>query len=268
MKKNIVWFDLETTGISTTSDRIIEICMIKTDLDGNEIESYRSLVNPGITEMRPEAQDKHGISIEDLSDQPSFESIASEINDFIGDCDLGGYNALYFDVPFLCEEFMRCGIAFNHRSRAVLDPFLIYSNYEKRDLTNTYKKYTGKDLEGAHRAEADVRATMEIFQVQRELYSMAATAEEIDKEVNTRRADQVDLGGKLKFAEVDEKRTIVFNFGKHKGIPFKTVYANDARYLTWIIEKGEFSQELKIICKKLIEKFKQEQENKNIELPY
>ena len=162
---------------------------------------------------------------------------------------------------------MRCGIVFNHRNRAVIDPFLIYTNYEKRDLTTTYKKYTGKDLDGAHRAEADVRATMEIFQAQRKLYPMPQTAEEIDKEVNTRRADQVDLSGKLKFAEVDGKRTIVFNFGKHKDIPFKTVYVNDARYLSWIIEKGEFSQELKIICKKLIAKFKAE-ENKNIEMPF
>ena len=47
-----------------------------------------------------------------LKDKPTFEMIASEINDFIGDSDLGGYNALFFDVPFLCEEFMRCGIIF------------------------------------------------------------------------------------------------------------------------------------------------------------
>jgi DNA polymerase-3 subunit epsilon len=162
---------------------------------------------------------------------------------------------------------MRCGIVFNHRGRAVMDPFLIYSNYEKRDLTNTYKKFTGKDLEGAHRAEADVRATMEIFQKQREVYDMPQTAEEIDKVVNTRRADQVDLGGKLKFDEINGKRTIVFNFGKNKGKPFKEVVEMDGRYIDWIIDKGEFSTELKVICKKLVAKFKAE-ENKNIEMPY
>jgi len=253
--KNIVWFDLETTGISTASDRIIEICMIKTDFDGNEIEKYHELINPGDVQMRPEAQDKHGISPEMLEGKPTFEEIASEINDFIGDCDLGGYNALFFDVPFLAEEFMRCGIIFNHRGRAVMDPFLIYSNYEKRDLTNAYKKYTGKTLEGAHRADVDIKATMEIFQKQRELYNMPNTAEEIDKVVNTRRADQVDLGGKLKFAEVGGKRTIVFNFGKNKGKPFKEVFEMDSRYIDWIIDKGEFSKELKVICKKLVEKF-------------
>jgi DNA polymerase-3 subunit epsilon len=162
---------------------------------------------------------------------------------------------------------MRCGIVFNHRGRAVMDPFLIYSNYEKRDLTNTYKKFTGKDLEGAHRAEADVRATMEIFQKQREVYDMPQTAEEIDKVVNTRRADQVDLGGKLKFDEINGKRTIVFNFGKNKGKPFKEVFEMDSRYIDWIIDKGEFSTELKVICRKLVTKFKAE-ENKNIDMPY
>ena len=108
---------------------------------------------------------------------------------------------------------------------------------------------------------------MEIFQVQRELYSMPPTAEEIDKEVNTRRADQVDLGGKLKFDEINGKRTIVFNFGKNKGKPFKEVVEMDGRYIDWIIDKGEFSTELKVICKKLVAKFKAE-ENKNIEMPY
>jgi len=253
--KNIVWFDLETTGISTTADRIIEIYMIKTDLDGKEISTYNQLINLCDVEMRAEAQEKHGISLDMLEGKPTFEMVASEINDFIGDSDLGGYNALFFDVPFLCEEFMRCGIVFNHRGRAVMDPFLIYSNYEKRDLTNTYKKFTGKDLEGAHRAEADVRATMEIFQKQREVYDMPQTAKEIDKVVNTRRADQVDLGSKLKFDEINGNRTIVFNFGKHKGKPFKEVFENDARYIDWIIDKGEFSKELKVICRKLSQKF-------------
>ena len=96
---------------------------------------------------------------------------------------------------------------------------------------------------------------------------MPQTAEEIDKVVNTRRADQVDLGSKLKFAEIDGKRTIIFNFGKNKGKPFKEVVEMDGRYIDWIIDKGEFSTELKVICKKLVAKFKAE-ENKNIEMPY
>ena len=97
-------------------------------------------------------------------------------------------------------------------------------------LSTAYKKYTGKDLEGAHRADVDIRATMEIFQKQKELYDMPTTAKEIDDVVNESRKDQVDLSGKYKFAEINGKREIVFNFGKNKGKPFKEVYETDARY--------------------------------------
>jgi DNA polymerase III subunit epsilon len=256
---NVVWFDLETTGVNTSSDRIIEIAMIKTDSDGNEIGSFQSLVNPGPGIVSsPEAIDKHGITPEMLEDQDSFDYIAKEVLEFIGDSDLGGYNALYFDVPMLVEEFMRSGIAFQHRQRAIIDPFLIYSKYERRDLSTAYKKYTGKDLEGAHRADTDIRATMEIFQKQKELYDMPQTATEIDEVVNEARKDQVDLSGKYKFAEINGKREIIFNFGKNKGKAFKEVYETDSRYIQWIIDKGEFSKEVKIISRKLMEKMRAE----------
>ena len=232
MEKDIVWFDLETTGVNTSSDRIIEICMIKTDAQGNEIGVYHKLVHPGSEiEMRQEAVDKHGITYEMLEGKDTFDMIAKEVFDFIGDSNLGGYNALYFDVPMLVEEFMRCGIAFSHRQRAVIDPFLIYSKYERRDLSSAYKKYTGKELEGAHRA---------------------------DEVVNESRKSQVDLSGKYKIAEIDGKKEIVFNFGKNKGRTFKEVYEADSRYIEWMIDKGEFSKEVKIISRKLLEKMRAE----------
>ena len=259
MEKDIVWFDLETTGVNTSSDRIIEICMIKTDAQGNEIGVYHKLVHPGSEiEMRQEAVDKHGITYEMLEGKDTFDMIAKEVFDFIGDSNLGGYNALYFDVPMLVEEFMRCGIAFSHRQRAVIDPFLIYSKYERRDLSSAYKKYTGKGLEGAHRADVDIRATMEVFNKQKELYDMPTTAEEIDEVVNESRKSQVDLSGKYKIAEIDGKKEIVFNFGKNKGRTFKEVYETDSRYIEWMIDKGEFSKEVKIISRKLLEKMRAE----------
>lgn len=259
MAKSIVWFDLETTGVSTVTDRIIEICMIKTDLEGNEISSFYSLVNPGPNvKWRQEAIDKHGITPEMLEDQDSFTFIAKEVLDFIGDSDLGGYNALYFDIPMLTEEFMRAGLIFNSRNRAVIDPFLIYSKYEKRDLSTAYTKYTGKTLEGAHRAETDIRATMEIFQAQRNLYDMPQTATEIDQVVNESRQTQVDLSGKFKFAEINGKKEVIFNFGKWIGKPFKEVFEADSRYIEWMINDGEFSKETKIIARKLLEKAKEE----------
>lgn len=259
MDKNIVWFDLETTGVNTATDRIIEICMIKTDFEGNEISSFYSLVNPGPgVESRQEAIDKHGITPDMLDDQDSFASIAKEVVDFIGDSHLGGYNALHFDIPMLVEELMRVGIIFDYRNRAVIDPFLIYSKYEKRDLSSAYTKYTGKTLEGAHRAEMDIRAAMEIFYAQRHLYTLPQTPEEIDNEVNESRQNQVDLSGKFKFAEINDKREIIFNFGKWKGKTFREVYEADSRYIEWMIGNGEFAKETKIIARKLMNKMKTE----------
>ena len=252
--KGIVWFDLETTGINPLSDRIIEICMVK-EIEGKDPEVYQTLVQPdcGAT-SHPEAEDKHGISAEMLKNAPTFKEVAKDITDFIGDCDLGGYNVLWFDIPFLVEELMKAGIVFNHRGRSVIDPFLIYSRYEARNLETAYKKYTGKTLEGAHRAEVDIKATMEIFYKQKELYSeMPDTVKEIDEIVN-KRSEIVDLSRKYKL----QNGEILFNFGKHKGVPFKKVYETDQRYLDWIIEKGEFSKETKIITKKLKEKMQSE----------
>jgi DNA polymerase-3 subunit epsilon len=252
MEKSIVWFDLETTGVNTTTDRIIEICMIKTDFDGNEIDSFYSLINPGLdTEWSLDAIEKHGITYNDVKDQPYFKDIASNIITFIHESSLGGYNALRFDIPMLAEECMRAGLVFNHRKFSVLDPFAIYSKYESRDLSTAYTKYTGKTLEGAHRAEIDIRATMEIFQAQRHLYKLADTAVDIDNEVNVFRKDVVDLSGKLRFTEIDGIRKIVFNFGKYSGVPFKDVLKKDSNYIDWIINKGEFSKETKIIIEKL-----------------
>lgn len=259
MDKNIVWFDLETTGINVAVDRVIEICMIKTDLDGNEIDSFYSMINPGSDIVwRQEAIDKHSITPDDVAKSPMFKHIAKDILSFIGDSSIGGYNALRFDVPVLVEEFMRCGIIFNHRDRSIIDPFLIYTKYEKRDLSSAYTKYTGKTLNNAHRAENDIRATMEIFQAQVKLYDISNDPDTINRDVNESRLNQVDLSGKFKFAEIEGKRDIVFNFGKWSGKSFREVYEKDSNYIEWMISKGEFTKETKIIAKKLLLKMRTE----------
>jgi len=254
--ESIVWFDLETTGVNIATDRIIEICLIKTDLEGNHIETFESLVNPGDIEIRPEAQEKHGISIEELQDYEGFEHIAKTVFDFIGDSHLGGYNAMRFDIPLLVEEFMRVGIVFDFRKRAIIDPFLIMAKYEPRDLGSVYERLIGKPLENAHRATADIEATMQIFSKQKEKYNMSNDLIEIDSFVNDQRKDMVDLSGKLIFKEIDGKRRIVFNFGKWNGISIKEAFDKDARYFDWIIDKGEFTNETKIIVKKLLNRLK------------
>jgi len=252
MAQDIIWFDLESTGINTTQDRIIEICMIKKTFAGDEIERFHSYVNPDGVESRPEAIEKHGITAEMLADKPKFKEIAKEVNDFIGDCDMGGYNILFFDIPMLTEELFRAGIPFNHRKRRVIDPFLIQTAYEPRDLSSTYKRMTGKVLENAHAAEADIEATIEIFDCQKTAYALPNSAVEIEEASIKNRKTQVDLANKFKIAEVNGKDQIIFNFGKWKGKTFKNVYEEDSSYIDWMINKGDFSLETKIIAKKLI----------------
>ncbi len=259
MEKNIVWFDLETTGVNIATDRIIEICMIKTDLKGNVIQTYQSLINPEGVKSRPEALAKHGIPDEDLLEYDTFKYLAKEIYDFIGDSYLGGYNVLYYDIPLLVEEFIRAGIVFNHRGRAIIDPFLIQAKYEPRNLEATYERLIGKKLDGAHRAETDIRATIEIFEKQIEKYEgLPNDPNEIDRIVNDGRETQVDLSGKFKIGEVNGKAEIIFDFGKWKGESFRTVYEKDAGYIEWMINKGEFTAETKIIAKKLLNRMRQE----------
>lgn len=256
--EHIVWFDVETTGVSISTDRIIEICMVKTDLSGKEVDRFYSLVNPEGMPSRQEALALHGIQDADLLDKPTFKQLAPGISAFMADHDLGGYNIMYFDLPLLVEEMMRAGHIFQWRQRRIIDPFLIQVKYEPRDLGSTYRRMTGKELEGAHGAEADVLATAEIFAAQLQQYPMPTEIEEIDRTVINDRAAMVDLAGKFKLAEVGGRQEVIFNFGKWKGETFRRVYEQDMRYLDWMIDKGEFTIETRVIAKKLLNRMRAE----------
>lgn len=250
--KNIVWFDVETTGLDMLNDRIIQIYLCKTDFEGNVIAEFQTYVNPDGVKSHPNAIEKHGITDEFLLDYDKFSYIAPEINEFIGDCDLGGYNIVNFDIPFLMEELMRAGIVFNYRGRNILDPLTIYRKSEPRDLGSAYKKFTGKTLEGAHDAANDVLATIEIFNAQKSVYDLPSSATEIDKIFNEGKDDYLDLGRKFKLVVSEEGvKQVYMTFGKYKDRLVSDVVSMDPNYIDWIINKGQFSSETKIICKKL-----------------
>lgn len=247
LKRPIVFFDLETTGISITHDRIVEIAMKKINPDGTR-EEYKTYVNPTIP-IPQGAQDVHHISNDDVSDAPTFSTIAKEVNAWIAGCDLGGYNIIRFDIPILLEEFLRAGILWNYKEHKIIDVFKIYSVIEPRTLAGTYHRFTGKTLENAHSAQVDNDATIEIFEAQLEKYG-DKIPEDLDNIADVKYPNEkpnLDLAGKF----IVEDKTVLFNFGKYKGKSVKDIFNEDANYFMWMVDKGDFSNETKTYARKI-----------------
>ncbi|MFT6165713.1 MAG: DNA polymerase-3 subunit epsilon [Vicingaceae bacterium] len=233
LKKPIVFFDLETTGVDVAKDRIVEISILKLHPDGKkEVKTRR--VNPEM--LIPEGSSEiHGIYDEDVKDEPTFKSMAKSLVAFIGNSDLAGFNSNKFDVPLLAEEFLRVGVDFEIDSRSLVDVQNIFHKMEQRTLVAAYKFYCGKDLTNAHSAEADNIATYEVLEAQIERYN------ELENNVNflsefSRRTNNADLMGRIVF---NEEHVEVFNFGKHKGTPVSQVLERDPSYYKWMMN-GDF----------------------------
>ena len=235
LKNPIVFFDLETTGTNINSDRIVEICYLKVYPNGYEV-SKTMRINP---EMHiPEASTAvHGIHDEDVADCPRFKDVAASIARDIEGCDLGGFNSNRFDIPVLAEEFLRAGVDIDLNRRKFVDVQVIYHKLDQRTLSAAYKFYCHKNLEDAHTAEADTRATYEVLQAQLDRYpdvlkndiSFLADYSSFNR--------NVDFAGRMVY---DDKGVEVFNFGKYKGVPVAEVLRKDPGYYSWILQ-GDFT---------------------------
>ncbi len=229
----MVFFDLETTGVNVASDRIVEISWLKIQPDGRESKQTQ-LVNPTIP-IDPRAIAIHGITDEDVKDKPTFSEIARTLaRDFEG-CDLAGYNSNKFDIPLLAEEFLRAGVDFDLRKRKFIDVQVIFHKMEQRTLIAAYKFYCQKDLEDAHSAEADTRATYEILKAQLDHYEHLQNDVDYLSVFSTQNRS-VDLAGRIIYNDKDIE---VFNFGKYKGEPVEEVLKKDPGYFGWILN-GDF----------------------------
>ncbi|MBE0652203.1 MAG: 3'-5' exonuclease [Bacteroidales bacterium] len=233
LKNPIIFFDLETTGINIAHDRIVEISWLKVDLQGKE-SSRTMLINPTIPIPR-EASDIHGIKDDDVRDAPTFQEVAKSLAKEFEGCDLAGYNSNRFDIPLLAEEFMRADVDIDMTKRKFIDVQVIFMKMEQRTLAAAYQFFCGKELEGAHGAEADTRATYEVLQAQLDRYQdlkndMAFLAEFSSQNKN------VDFAGRIVF---DDNNVEVFNFGKYKGMPVTEVLEKDPGYYGWMMQ-GDF----------------------------
>ena len=229
LKNPLVFFDLETTGLNITTDRIVEISYLKIDVNRNE-SSKTMLINPTIP-IPPESTAIHGIKDEDVINSPKFVEIAKTLANEIEGCDLAGYNSNKFDIPLLAEEFIRADVDFDMSKRKFIDVQVIFHKMEQRTLAAAYKFYCSGDLVNAHSSEADTRATYEILQAQLERYSDLKndTAFLADFSAQNRNAD---FAGRIVFNNKGEE---IFNFGKYKGCSVEEVLKKDSGYYGWMM---------------------------------
>ena len=168
LTKPIVFFDLETTGVDPFNDRIVQIGCIRIETDGSKTEK-EWLINPGIPIPAAVSQ-IHGITDDRVKDSPYLGDIVQELRDMFFSVDLGGYNAKNFDIPLLVQEFFRIGLTLDIEDIKIVDPMKIFQIKEPRTLTAAYKKFCNKELDNAHNAMADIRATLAVLEAQIDHY--------------------------------------------------------------------------------------------------
>lgn len=245
LKNPLVFFDLETTCINITHDRIVEISVLKVHPNGKE-ETKTRRINPGMP-IPPASTAIHGITDEDVKDCPTFKQVAKSFADLLEGCDIAGFNSSRFDVPMLTEEFLRAGVDFDISKRKFIDVQIIFHRKEQRTLEAAYAFYCNKKLENAHSAEADVIATYEVLKSQLDRYSdLENDVNFLSKEYSSFN-NNVDLAGRI---ILNDKGVEVFNFGKHRGKSVAEVLKNEPSYYTWMMD-GDFPLNTKQVLTKL-----------------
>jgi len=272
LKKPLIIFDLETTGLDIVKDRIIQISYIKVSPDGTE-KRGNHFVNPEI-EIPNEVAELTHITNEMVANAPTFKELSTELNREFQGCDFAGYNSNRFDVPLLCEEFLRAGIDFDFSKCRLIDAQTIYHRMERRNLAAAYKFYTGNKMEDdfqAHRSDEDTEATYRVLQGELDMYA-PGKQEEPERQLNndmdelaeySKLNDNVDFAGRIIWQELRDangnvingddgkpKKTEVFNFGKYKGWKVVDVLNRDPGYYSWMIS-SDFTNNTKQVLTRI-----------------
>ena len=244
LQKPIVFFDLETTGLSISNDRIVEFAFLKIMPDGSELSGcYR--INPTIP-ISAESTAITGITDADVADCKTFKELAPEIFKLFQGSDIAGYNSNNFDIPLLAEEFLRAGYDLTAEPHRLVDVQVIYHKKEKRNLSAAYKFYCKKDLEGAHAADNDIKATYEVLQSQLDMYPDLQNDIDFLSKYTTFN-NNVDFAGRMIY---DQNGEIIFNFGKHKGKRVEDVFRVEPSYYSWLMN-GDFPLNTKNVFKRI-----------------
>ena len=259
LRKPLVIFDLETTGLDMVKDRVIQLSYIKVYPDGreersNEIINPERPIDPFITQLT-------GIGEEEVKDKPTFKQLSGKLNEVFAGSDIAGFNSNHFDVPLLAEEFLRAGIDFDFSKCRLIDAQTIFHKMERRNLAAAYKFYCGRKMEDdfeAHRADQDTEATYRVLMGELDKYAPGANEDpekvlenDMDKLAEfSKQNDNVDFAGRIVWQEVNGVRTEVFNFGKHKGKPVTDVLRFDPGYYGWILN-GDFTYNTKQVLTRI-----------------
>ena len=242
LDRPLAFFDIEATGISPRADRILELCIVRVCPLRGEAR-YNQRFNPDGMKIPPDSTAIHGIHDEDVKDCPTFTACAQEILDFIEGADLAGYNILRFDIPMLAEEMKRAGLPFAVTTRRILDVQRIFHQREPRDLSAALRFYCETDHVDAHGAEADVIATMQVFEGQLQRYDdLPRSIEELDQYCNPQNPTWVDSSGRLRWQDGQ----VVINFGKNRGKPLRDLIENDRGFIHWLL-KSDFPPDTRAI---------------------
>ena len=244
LTRPLIVFDLETTGLDFIRDRIIQISYIKVSPDGTE-ERENLFVNPE-KPIPHEVVELTGITNDDVKDAPTFKTLAPQLSEKFKGCDFAGYNSNHFDIPMLAEEFLRAGIDFDFSKVRLIDAQTIFHKMERRNLAAAYKFYCGKNLEDAHTAEADTRATYEVLMSQLDRYPELQNDVAFLSDYSSFNKN-VDFAGRMVY---DDKGVEVFNFGKYKGMPVADVLKRDPGYYSWILN-SDFTLNTKAMLTKI-----------------
>lgn len=250
LRTPLCFFDLETTGINITHDRIIEIAVIKM-LPGGEVIRKSNVLNPGIP-IPAESSAIHGLREDDVKDKPTFKEVAKDYSRFFEGADLAGFNILKFDVPMLVEEFLRAELEFDYHRKKIVDAQKIFHLMEKRTLSAAYRFYVNKEFENSHTAEADTQATMEVLMAQVEKYEGQEVTDTLNRKIGEIKNDVdalskitetglVDLAGRMVMGDKGQE---MFNFGKHKHKIVTVVLKQEPSYYEWMMN-GDFPLDTK-----------------------
>lgn len=247
LERPLAVFDIEATGISPRADRIVELAIVRLNVDGSR-DTKTWLVNPTMP-IPEEAIAIHGISNEAVANCPTFKEIAAEVVDFLKECDLAGFNHTRFDIPMLQEEFIRIDVPFNIDSRQIIDAQRIFHQKEPRDLTAAVKFYCGDAHIDAHGALADTEATLRVLEGQLERYpDLPRDVEGLDRFCNPREPFWVDRLGRLRWVDGE----ITINFSKKKGQTVRDLVLTDPGFLKWIL-RNDFPRDMQKIIANALE---------------